>query len=87
MKEDDHLTPAPVTVSECLPIYDEIEVACSPPLEDSHPNSVETSVRLRDGENSMEEDDIPSLNDHNSLMEDIKMDNNPPDDGSRMQVD
>jgi len=54
------------------------------PLEDSPLSSPETPARTGDGENSMEEDELPHLDRPRLVMED---DDNPPDDGSRMQLD
>jgi len=90
MKEDVLRTPAPVTVPGPHPIYDEIEVVQGPLPEDSPPSSPETPAKPGDGENSMEEDDPPHLEQDNSplsQMEDVTMGDNPSDDGSQMQVD
>ena len=88
-KEDDHPGPALRTVPESHSIYDEIEVAQGPPSEESQPensplSSPETPTRTGDGENSMEEDELPPLDEPLLVMED---DDTPPDDDSRMQLD
>ena len=87
IKKEDEFTPAPV-VPEARPIYDKIEVVRGVPPEDSPPGSPETPVKVGDGENSMEEDDPPHLDEGDTpilQMEDVQMDDS--DDGSRMQLD
>jgi len=88
MKKED--SPAAVTDPKPGPVYDEIEVALGPPPEDSPLSSPETPVKHGEGENSMDEDDPPRLNEDNSRllpMEDVKNEDDPCDDGSRMQLD
>jgi len=88
MKKEDSV-PA-VAVPESRPIYDEIEVALGPPADDSPLSSPETPVKHGDGENSMDEDDPPRLNEDSSPllpMEDVKNEDDPSDEGSRMQLD
>ena len=87
MKKEELFTPT-AAIPEVRPIYDKIEVVPEPPLEESPPGSPETPVKPGDGENSMEEDDPPDLDQRNSSilqMEDVQMDD--PNDGSRMQLD
>ena len=91
MKTEDHRpTPMPVTVPKPRPIYDEIEVAQGPPPMDSPLSSPETPAKLGEGENSMDEDDPPRVNEDGSTflpMADVKLDDGPSDDGCRMQLD
>ena len=53
-------------------------------FQDSSLSLPETPTRTGDEDNSMEEDELPRLDEPFLVMED---DDNPPDDGSRMQLD
>jgi len=86
--EDNRPAQALDIVPEPHRIYDEIRVTQGPPSEDfpleDSLSSPETPARTGDGENSMEEDELPRLDEPPLRMED---DDNAPDDGSRMQLD